>query len=336
MASTLSDRYQRSGEKLAQKGKFEDAIREFKLALEYAPGDLQLMNTIGDLCIRTGRNQEAIKYFVFIARKYAAQNAVQRAIGTLKKVAKLDPNNTDAPLLLGDLYRQQGHTVEARQHYKLASTAFRRAGNVAESLKALNRIADLDPNNTDRGDLGESYLRTGFTEEANNAFMQAAQQCLRDEKYDDAVKLFERVLQFRSDSRPALKGLVEAYSRQGKQDLALSILDRSIAASPNDVDLLVILGRTFLSSDLLVEAEHTFDRLLALDETRYVYLLEVAQAFIEKGEFQRVVGIVDRCADLMIAKRHKKRATAPHDDTQCARPGILQTGTSRDGSGGAQ
>src|SRR5262245_18242941 len=117
MASTLSDKYQRNGEKFAQKGKFEDAIREFKLALEYSPGDLQLMNTIADLCIRTGRNQEAIKYFVFIAKKYAAQNAVQRAIATLKKVAKLDPNNTDVSLLLGDLYRQLGHTAEARQAY---------------------------------------------------------------------------------------------------------------------------------------------------------------------------------------------------------------------------
>jgi tetratricopeptide (TPR) repeat protein len=310
MASTLSDRHARNAEKFAQKGKFEDALREYRLALEYAPSDLQLMNTVGDLCIRTGRNQDAIKYFTFIAKKYAAQNAVQRAIATLKKVAKLDPNNSDVPMLLGDLYRQQGHAAEAKHQYKAASTAFRRTGNLSESLKALNRVAELDQSSSDRADLGESYLRTGFTEEANQAFVQAAQECLRNERLDEAVKLFERVLQFRSDSRPALKGLVEAYTRLGKQERALRMLDGAIAASPDDIDLLVILGRTYLSAGMLAESEHAFDRLVKLDETRYVYLLEVANALIEQGAYQRVVRIVERCADLMIARRHKKRATA--------------------------
>jgi tetratricopeptide (TPR) repeat protein len=310
MASTLSDRYSRTGAKLAQAGKFEEAIREYKVALEYSPGDLGLMNTIGDLCIRTGRNQEAIKYFVHIAKKYAAQNQASLATAILKKVTKLDPTNTEVLMTMGDLYRQQGRIADARQQFRSASTSFRRTGNLQDAVKALSRVNELEPSTSDRSELGETFLRTGLIDEANNAFMQAAQECLREDGLDEAIRLFERVLQFRRDSRPALKGLVEAYTRQGKQEKALRMIDSALAVSPEDVDLLVILGRTFLSAGMLGEAESAFNRLLALDESRYVYVLEVAQAYIEAGEYARAVRIVERCADLMIAKRHKKRATA--------------------------
>ena len=71
-----------------------------------------VINKLGDLCVRAGKNQDAIRYFLRIAEYYAADGFFLKAIAMFKKISKLDPANIDCLQKLAGLYQQQATEEE--------------------------------------------------------------------------------------------------------------------------------------------------------------------------------------------------------------------------------
>lgn len=311
MDASTKDRILKSAERYAQQGKFDAAIGEYRKISIAEPDDLTVANTLGDLYVRQKRSDEAIKHFSKVAERFCATEQYDKAIAMYKKIAKLEPGNLELHLKLADLYSQQNLSGEARQQYARVAESYKRAGQSREALKIFKKIADLDPANVRaRANLAESYAGEGMRSEASDAYRAAGQELVRKGATNEAVEMFRKALEHKPESRPALKMLAEAYSAQGDVKSALDVIARALEADPNDIDLIIILGRTFLNAGMLEKAEATFHRLFKLDNSRYDYLLEVGRAYVERGEFDRTMAIVDRCIDVMLARRHKKKATA--------------------------
>jgi tetratricopeptide (TPR) repeat protein len=78
--------------------------------------------------------------------------------------------------------------------------------------------------------------------------------------------------------------------------------------NPGDVELLTILGRTYLSAGMMDDAEQTFLSLVELDKNRYHYLLEVGRRFLQIGDLDRAAEQIDGCIEVLIAKREEDKA----------------------------
>lgn len=311
MDSVTKDRTLKAADKLARQGKFDAAIEEYRKVSKGDPDDLTVANTLGDLYVRQGRTPEAIKHFTRIADRFNTGGFQEKAIAMYKKIAKLDPNNFDLLIQLAELYSHQGRYADAKQQYGLVSDAYRRNGDVREALKILKKATDLDPSNVrSRIGLAKAYEKDGFTSEASDAYRAAGQELVRAEKIADAIEAFTKALELKPESRGALKSLAEAHASQGNVKPALDVVARALENDPNDVDLIIILGRTFLNAGMLEKAEATFNRLFKLDNSRYDYLLEVGRAYIAQGEHNRALAVVDRCIEVLLARRQKKKATA--------------------------
>lgn len=311
MDLTLKDKTLKAAERYAQQGKLDAAIGEFRKVLDANPNDLTVANTIGDLYARTGRNDEAIRQYQYVADHFEGGGFRVKAIAMYKKALKLDADNEICALRLAELYARQNLIGEAAQMYGIAAEAHRRDGRVREALKMLKKAADLDPGNLkSRLGLAESYESEGFLAEAAETFRSLGAELVRRGSVAEGVPHLRHALELKPDSRATLKSLAEAYSHEGNVHAALEVIARSLEMDPNDIDLIIILGRTFLNAGQLDKAEATFSRLFKLDNSRYDYLLEVARAFIERGELNRPMSIIDRCIDVVIARRHKKKATA--------------------------
>jgi diguanylate cyclase (GGDEF)-like protein len=234
-----------------------------------------------------------------------------KAIAMYKKIAKLEPENLELGLQLAELYAAQNLFGEARQQFAAVADAYKKTERVKEALKVLKRAAEIDPGNVRaRLALAESYEEGGFLGEASEVYRAVGQERMRERKFGDAIEMFTKALEIKPESRPALKALAEAHAMQGDVKAALGIIARALEVDPNDIDLIIILGRTFLNTGMLEKAEDTFDRLFQLDNSRYDYLLEVGRRYVEQDEFDRTLAIVDRCIDVLLARRHKKKATA--------------------------
>src|SRR5690242_10913826 len=65
--------------------KINAAIEEYRKIIINDPNDLTVINTLGDLCVRAGRTQEAINCFSEIASKYIELGDTIKALAVYKK-----------------------------------------------------------------------------------------------------------------------------------------------------------------------------------------------------------------------------------------------------------
>jgi diguanylate cyclase (GGDEF)-like protein len=301
----------KAAEKFAQQGLLDDAIRVYRRVLEATPDDHNTANTIGDLFVRKRNPGEAIQYFVRVAENFEAEGFRSKAIAMYKKMAKLVPANRDIMVRLADLYTKSGLIGDANQLYTALLDSYKKAGDPREGLRAIKKICDGDSTNTKlRLALAGMYEQEGMAVDASEAYRMVGQELLRRDAGAEGIKALEKALELKPDSRPALKTLAEAHAARGDVQAALDMIARSLEIDPNDIDLIIILGRTFLNAGMLEKAEATFNRLFKRDNSRYDYLFEVARAYVDKGEYNRTLAIVDLCVDVVLARRHKKKATA--------------------------
>ncbi|HKG23524.1 MAG TPA: tetratricopeptide repeat protein [Blastocatellia bacterium] len=299
----------RAAEKYVLQGKIPAAIDEYRKVVDADPSDLTTINTLGDLYVRAGKIQDAIRNFSRIAESYRESGFTLKAIAMLKKISKLDPTNVDTSMKLANLYSQQGLLVEARQQYLQVADAFARAGQTRKALEAYQKIADLDPTNTSvRMKLGEIYSREGMTELAHEAFILTGAEFLRKGDIEQALNANLKAIAINPESRQGLTAIATIYTQQGQADRAINILYDAFEKNPGDVELLTILGRTYLSAGLMDESERTFLSLVELDKNRYHYLLEVGRRFLQIGDLDRAAEQIDGCLDVLISKREEDKA----------------------------
>jgi diguanylate cyclase (GGDEF)-like protein len=274
------DKALRQAEKYVQQGKLTSAIDEYEAILEEDPADLSVVNTLGDLCARAGRNADAVKYYHRVAQDFVDTGATVKAVAMFKKILKLDPSSHETAMRLGDYYAGQKLLGEARQHYQLAADACRKAGLARTALGVLKKIAELEPDNyAARLEYARVASAEGFPNDAHEGYRAAGAELLRAGRTADAVAAFKCALEIRPGAMATARALADAYLQLGDVDEALALLRRLLDEKPGDI-------------------------------SRYDALLDVARAFVDRGDSARALAILDRCQELLLARRQKKKATA--------------------------
>src|SRR6266581_4239085 len=151
-----------NAEKFMKAGKLPEAITEYKKLADDNPRDMNVFNKLGDLCVRAGKNQDAIRYFLRIAEFYASDGFFLKAIAMYKKVSKLDPNNMDCLQKLASLYLKQGLTIEARAQFM-------------KGADVLSQILMIEPDNVKiRVSYADLLARTGGAKDAAREYALVA------------------------------------------------------------------------------------------------------------------------------------------------------------------
>ncbi|MBX7220217.1 MAG: diguanylate cyclase [Blastocatellia bacterium] len=298
-------------EKYVSSNKIPAAIEEYRKIAYADPYDLTVLNTLGDLCARVGRTDEATLNFLRVAESYRDSGQTNTAIAVYKKILKLDSANTEVCLTLADLYAKQKLMVDAKAIYQSVANMYRSNGQPRQALRTMERLALIDPENaTLKFEIAAEYHQEGLMNEAFEYYMDAGREFSRKGRDTESIQAFQKALSINQQSKPALKALVEALIHQGEIKTALGMLDFLMKKTPDDTDLVLLLGRTYLNARMLDLAEATFTHLVSLDSTRLESLLEVAKAYIDTSQFDRAVVLIERCAEPLIEQNQKKKVTA--------------------------
>ena len=296
----------KAAEKFLSQGKINAAIKEYRQIIEHDDSDLTTLNMLGDLCVRSKLNDEAIACFARIAEHYREKEFHLKAIAMYKKIERLTPRDPAIAFKLGNLYALQGLVADAKSQFLVVADAYTRAGRTKQTLEVLHKIADLDPHNTEiRLKLAAGYLKEGLNEEAAAAFSEAATRLFETGNFEKSLQAYQQTLELFPNNERALKGVVSAHVSLGEADQAAELLERLVADRPGDPELVLMLARAYLDAENPQGAERATEILFKQDPANYTKLIEVARLYLKTGEVNDGTRVLAGIIEQLLAGREE-------------------------------
>jgi tetratricopeptide (TPR) repeat protein len=249
-----------AAQKYVEKKKYARAISEYQKLLVGNPNDARTLLKIGDLQARTSAYAEAVASYDRVGHYYSSQGFALKAVAVYKQIRELLEKNV--PELteryshiipkLAEIYAELGLLSEALGAYEEVVARELHNGREREALEVLRRMIGIDANNPLRHiRFAEACCRLQELDEAMESFAAAAELLLAAGHRDDALKVLERMLHFRQDTRFARIAAEHYLERGSSQDglLALAKLQICFQADPRDLATLELLARVFSTID---------------------------------------------------------------------------------------
>ena len=198
-----------SAEKSLAKGKVDAALKDYQKVLEDIPGDVGILNKVGDLLMRLNRNEEAIPYFTKIAEHFAKDGFFLRGIAIYKKINRLDPSRLDVYERLAELYAKQGLTTEAKSQYQVLADYHAKNDNSVGALGIYQKMAQTDPQNVQlHVKLADLYTLARRKPEALKEYAVVAAILRERGALDESIQVYEKALQMAPDNTEILRAFV--------------------------------------------------------------------------------------------------------------------------------
>ena len=99
-------------------GDIEEALVFLHHAIEFIPGDLNILHELVDLYYQLGQSKEATHYQLEIAYHYINSHQVSKSIAALRQLLVINHENEEAYHLLGQVYQSIGDYDHAIEVYK--------------------------------------------------------------------------------------------------------------------------------------------------------------------------------------------------------------------------
>ncbi|APR85806.1 TPR domain protein [Minicystis rosea] len=250
------DKILQAAQKLVEKKRYDKAVVEYQKLVADDPKDIRTLLRIGDLFVKMGQYADAVLTYERVGQFYSSQAFHLKAIAVYKQIREII--NKHAPQLedrfghivprLAETYQQLGLTSDALAAYDEVATRHQKAGREREAIEVFRKLIDLDPQNPlVHLRLGEALLRAREVDEAIGRFGAAAEILLKLGRRDDALKVVERLLQHRADTKFA-RIATEIYLERGEANDAMAALAKlqiAFKEDPKDLGTLALLSRVF-------------------------------------------------------------------------------------------
>ncbi len=323
-----------NAEKFVKSGKIPEAITEYKKLADDNSRDMGVLNKLGDLCARAGKNQDAIRYFLRIAEFYASDGFFLKAIAMYKKVSKLDPANVDCQIKLAGLYQQQGLTIEAKAQYLAVADRFIKAGQFKKAVEVFPHVLEVEPDNMKvRMTYADLLVRVGSPQDAGRELRQVAQELAKKGLLDEAIKVAQKGVKI-APGDPDMMSLVLALTKEAERspgDLLITV-EQMAKANGDNPRSLALLGEAYLAAGKSSQAEKVFQKLRVMDDAPPEVAAAVTRFHVSKddvdGSFEWVMRAVDgyigasRPVDAAGILDEFLRAFPNHDEALAKRAGV--------------
>ena len=218
------------------------------------------------------------------AEKFVQQGKLQNAIAEYDKILKHDAKDLTVNNTIGDLYARLGDIPKAIECFKTVGDAYAAQGFTVKGIAMYKKITKLQPSVDSTLKLAELYTQQGLFNDARAQYLQVAEDFMKNGDLDQAVRLFQKVLEMDPENVPMRVKLAEVYVRLGKKKEAWEIF--SAAAES-------LRGRGSLAA-----AEDILKRMLVLDPGNGYVLLLRGKAALESDDPKSAIGYLEKAPDL--------------------------------------
>jgi Flp pilus assembly protein TadD len=198
---SLSDQHNARGIELADRGWLEEAIKEFRKAIDLDPESAHAHDNLATVYAERKRYREALSEYLtaleldpdaptahYNLANFLATNGLDMAIEEYRASLSLDPEHPDTHLNLGLTLAEQGNVQEAERALRTAIELAPRdpyprhelaalqmdAGDYRAAITQLKEVVRLEPEGFEAWlDLGICYAQKGFYAESERAYAKA-------------------------------------------------------------------------------------------------------------------------------------------------------------------
>ena len=292
-----------AGRDLLKRGLLDEAEREFRLAIEADPNDLEAVAGLGQVEVARGQYSEGMAHLERATRvpsqmvlalrslgdAYAATGDLTRAASAYRQAVALSPTDIDMRLALVRSLTEIGEYGEARtvcadairlakgnpatlaQAYRQMGEVYSREGNTPEGFAALYKSAELDPRNAQTAKaLATCAVRAGL--------------------YAEAAAAYNRVLKLAPLDVEAKKQLAWVNFKMERFPVAIKHYE-AVGDSLGTVDR-YYLAQAYAKSNRVDRAVELFRDVVRIDPDNYkgVYC-NMAYAYYEANRYQRAIEV---------------------------------------------
>lgn len=305
---TSRERITEAAEEFARSGRFREAIAEYQKLLDGNAADVPVGNIIGDLYLRLGQRDKALKVFLANLAVLDRRGAFAQALALAKKIHKLDPENGEIPARMGDLYGRLGFAAEARAEYLKAAGSFEGRGDVPGRISMYEKLAGLDRTDFDsRFKLARLLAAENRTERAIAEFNAVAEIQLARGEAEAAEKTLREALVLEESDVRTVTGLARLYGGQGRRADAISALESGLAAALRP-EFMLLLGDIWADAGHAPKARESYERLLAEDPEHFEARFRLGRLEVKAGRPDRAFALFEPLVTDAIHKGHDDRA----------------------------
>ena len=300
--------------KHVEKNRAEKATPILRTLVGDAGDDVRTLLRVGDLYSKLAKHEEAVATYERVGDHYYREGFSVKAIAVYKNIrgiikrhaAYLEGRYGHIVPRLAEIYTQLGLVSDALAAYDEVATRLRGEGRERDALDIFLKILAIDPQNPIAHlRVADSRARLGDMDKAVSHFGDAAKIMLKLGRNDDAIKVLERLLEYRQDPDYSRMAAELYLTRGGPNDAmgALHKLQVSFKANPKDLATLAALARAF---DAINQPKKAIE-----------VLKESARIAKEKGKTDELHAILDtlvqRAPDDAVVKQldAQRRAPAP-------------------------
>jgi tetratricopeptide (TPR) repeat protein len=218
------------------------------------------------------------------AEKYVQQGKMQNAIAEYEKVLKADPRDLTVTNTVGDLYSRLGDVAKATDAFKIVGDAYATQGFTVKAIAMYKKISKLKPSLESVLKLAELYTQQGLFNDARAQYLQVAEEFLKSGELDNAVRIFQKILEMDPENTSMRIRLAEVYVRLGKKTEAWQIFSAA--------------AETLRSKGNLPGAEAVLQRMLTLDPGNSYALLMQGRNLLESGDAEAAAEFLQKVSNL--------------------------------------
>ncbi len=285
---------------------YDPAISHLQKTLELKPGLYEAELNLGLVYLRSHKLAEAEPHFeaavrlkpadlraqMYLADSQLAQGKDNAAAKSYQEALKLNPKSPRAELGLGQTLLHLGSLDQAAEHYraaaaldpKLKSYQLELAAAYAGANRPVEAIAILK----------ESPDTPGAAKQLGELYLAANQPQLAVEQFELVVK--------QSPSLANQMALATAYIKNNQEELAAPILEKSLAANPDDYDVQMALGRIWRDKHDYPKAVGRFYIAAKLKPNDPVVWSEIASACVIAEMYPEAIAALDQIRRLNAEK----------------------------------
>ncbi|MGA9352820.1 MAG: tetratricopeptide repeat protein [Terriglobales bacterium] len=218
------------------------------------------------------------------AEKFVQQGKLQNAIAEYEKIRKHDDKDLTIANTIGDLYSRMGDSAKAIECFKTVGDAYAAQGFTVKGIAMYKKIAKLAPSVDGSLKLAELYTQQGLFNDARAQYLQVAEDFMKNGDLDQAIRLFQKVLEMDPENVPMRIKLAEVYLKRGKKQEAWEIFSAAAEA--------------LRTRGSMAAAEDILQRMLVLDPGNSYVLLMRGKSAVESGDAAKAIEYLEKASDI--------------------------------------
>ena len=292
---TIEEEFFQTANHLKLQGKLEQAISNYRQAIEACPKKADYYQQLGETLAQAGKPSQAetsyrkvtelkddwFKPYYSLGLVLEKQGKIEQALASYQRSIKLNPNFGWSHFNLGNLYHQQGHLAEAANCYEKAievhppeksywfhlhlGDILMEQGKFDSAIDSYTQANKIDPKNT------QGQFKLGLV-------------LIQKQNWQEAIDIFHEVIELKPDFHPAYVKLGDALCQIGESSQAIDYYQKALEIKPNDANSYQRLQECLVRNSELKDPElQNCYQIMEQDTNEPKVYMEVGKVFAKRG-----------------------------------------------------